>query len=181
MGSSSLVVGKTHARGDRFAEDQYANRNDRWLTPLPMIEALGDFDLDPCGAPGHPTAAEVWTPESIGDGLSMPWHGRVWLNPPYGRTMGDWMQRLVIHGAGTALIFARTETALFHEWVWPHADAILFLRGRVTFLDPEGEKAAADAGAPSVLIAYGDRDAAALAASGLDGYLVRLRESGAAS
>ena len=170
----SLAVGKTAARGDRFDADQFANRNDRWLTPLPLVRALGEFDLDPCGAPGHATAREVWTPETIGDGLSMPWLGRVWLNPPYGRTMIDWMRALALHGHGTALIFARTETALFHEWVWPHATAILFLRGRVTFLDPEGVAASANSGAPSVLIAYGKQDAAALATSGLDGHLVRL-------
>jgi len=171
----SLAVGKTAARGDRFDPDQFATRNDRWLTPLPMIEALGVFDLDPCGAPGHDTAVEVWTPESIGDGLSMPWRGRVWLNPPYGRTMADWMRALALHGEGTALIFARTETALFHDWVWPHATAILFLRGRVTFLDPEGVAASANSGAPSVLVAYGNRDAERLAISGLEGHLVWLR------
>lgn len=169
---TSFAVGSTVARGDRFDANQYANRNDRWLTPLPMLRALGEFDLDPCGAPGHPTAREVWTPEEVGDGLSLPWEGRVWLNPPYGRTMADWMRQMALHGRGTALIFARTETALFHEWVWPHATAILFLRGRVTFLDPEGVAASANSGAPSVLIAYGDRDADALRSSALPGALV---------
>lgn len=171
----SLAVGKTAASGNRFDSDMFAGRNDRWLTPLPLIEALGTFDLDPCGAPGHATAETVWTPEEVGDGLSVPWFGRVWLNPPYGRTMVDWMRQLALHGTGTALIFARTETALFHDWVWPHATAILFLRGRVTFLDGSGIAASANSGAPSVLIAYGDGDTDALAASGLEGHLVRLK------
>lgn len=175
---SSLTVGKTAARGERFDAEHFTKRNDRWLTPLPLIAALGEFDLDPCGAPGHSTAREVWTPEFVGDGLSMPWSGRVWLNPPYGRTTGDWMRALALHGRGTALIFARTETALFHEWVWPHATGILFLRGRVTFLDSEGVPASANSGAPSVLIAYGNEDADALASSGLDGHLVWLRNEG---
>lgn len=176
----SLSIGKTATAIDTLEPD-YTARNDRWLTPLPLIQALGTFDLDPCGAPGHATAAEVWTPEEVGDGLALPWHGRVWLNPPYGRTMADWIQRLSEHGSGTALIFARTETALFHELVWPHATAILFLRGRVTFLDPEGVAAAANSGAPSVLIAYGGRDAHALATSGLDGHLVNLKPGGSGS
>lgn len=179
MSGKSLIVGKTRATGDRFDADQFASRNDRWLTPLPLISALGQFDLDPCGAPGHPTATEVWTPEAVGDGLSMPWHGRVWLNPPYGRAMPEWMRGLAMHGRGTALVFARTETALFHEWVWPHATAILFLRGRVTFLDPDGIAAPANSGAPSVLIAYGDADAAALGDSGLAGHVVHLRGAAA--
>lgn len=173
--SLRLQVGKTATSIDTLEPD-YATRNDRWLTPLPLIRALGGFDLDPCGAPNHPTADEIWTPETHGDGLSLPWHGRVWLNPPYGRTMVDWMRRLAEHGEGTALVFARTETALFHEVVWPVATAILFLRGRVTFLDPEGVEASANSGAPSVLIAYGDRDRDALASCELPGYLVDLRE-----
>lgn len=168
----SLAVGRTSTKADPFEL-----RNDRWLTPLPVVRALGEFDLDPAGAPGHATASEVWTPEIHGDGLSMPWHGRVWLNPPYGRVMYDWMRALAEHGTGTALIFARTETTLFHELVWPLADAILFLRGRITFLDPEGTAAGANSGAPSVLIAYGKADADALERSGLAGHLVRLEKA----
>lgn len=170
----SLVVGKTSTKVDAFSDDVFATRNDRWLTPLPLINALGEFDLDPCGAPGHATAREVWTPEEVGDGLSMPWSGRVWLNPPYGRTMNDWMRALALHGNGTALIFARTETALFHEWVWPRATAILFLKGRVTFLDPSAVAASANSGAPSVLIAYGDVDAEILRTCGIPGAFVSL-------
>lgn len=169
----TLAVGKTSTKADPFDGGMHAARNDRWLTPLPLVRALGSFDLDPCGAPGHATASEVWTPEEVGDGLAMPWEGRVWLNPPYGRTMADWMRRLAEHDHGTALIFARTETALFHELVWPLATAILFLRGRVTFLDPDGVAASANSGAPSVLIAYGQHDADALASSGLDGHIVQ--------
>lgn len=146
--------------------------NDRWLTPLPLIRALGRFDLDPCGAPGHRTADEVWTPEEIGDGLSLPWSGRVWLNPPYGRIATAWVKRLFEHGDGIALLFARTDTGLFHDWVFPHADAIMFLHGRIRFLDAEGNYADRTSGAPSALIAYGERNASALAHSGLDGHLV---------
>ena len=80
------------------------------------------------------------------------------------------------HGHGTALIFARTETALFAETVWhaPTARAALFLTGRLTFLRPDGSRPRANAGAPSVLVAYGADDAARLAASGLPGALVAL-------
>lgn len=146
--------------------------SDRWLTPLWLIDALGAFDLDPCGAPGHATAAEVWTPEEVGDGLSLPWSGRVWMNPPYGNAMPAWLERMAEHGWGTTLIFARTETAAFQDFVWPYATAILFLRGRLTFLRPDFEEAEANAGAPSVLIAYGMDDAIALRDSGLAGRLV---------
>lgn len=153
---------------------------DRWLTPRWVLEALGTFDLDPCGAPDWPTATEVWTPEEVGDGLSMPWYGRVWLNPPYGGAMTAWLERMAEHQHGTALIFARTDTAAWHDLIFPYATALLFLRGRLSFLRPgraddnarlPGE---GNSGAPSVLVAYGNRDADVLASCGLAGRVVRL-------
>ena len=151
-------------------------REVRWLTPPHIPAALGKFDLDPCGAPGHALATHTYLLENGDDGLRDPWEGRVWLNPPYGKAQEPFMRRMVQHGHGTALIFARTETRQWHELVWPEASAILFLRGRLCFLDASGARAGANAGAPSVLIAYGDEDAAALAASGLPGHLVQLKE-----
>ena len=70
-------------------------------------------------------------------------------------------------------MFARTETRNFHELIFPYADAILFLRGRLAFHRPDGS-AAKNAQAPSVLIAYGEQEIHALEKSGLDGKLVRL-------
>lgn len=152
-------------------------RQTRWLTPKPLVDALGTFDLDPCGAPGHELARRTFLLERDEDGLVKKWKGRVWLNPPYGREAEPFLRRLVEHGRGTALIFARTETESFHRNVWDAAEAMLFLRGRVTFLDASGTPARANSGAPSVLVAYGERDAgalhAALAGGRLSGKLVR--------
>ena len=133
-------------------------RQTRWLTPKHIPEALGRFDLDPCGAPGHELASRTYLLEKDEDGLSLPWSGRVWLNPPYGREAEPFLRKLADHGRGTALIFARTETKMFHELVWERADAVLFLFGRVTFLDANGVPARANSGAPSCLVAYGMED-----------------------
>lgn len=139
-----------------------ATREVRWLTPKAIPEALGRFDLDPCGAPDWSLAERTYLLEDGQDGLVLPWEGRVWLNPPYGRQAEPFLERLAAHGRGTALVFARTETAMFHRLVWPKASAVMFLRGRVTFHRADGVKASANAGAPSVLVAYGHEDAAAL-------------------
>ena len=154
---------------------------DEWLTPREILEALGAFDLDPCAPAAErrpwPTAAAHYSAED--DGLSRHWSGRVWLNPPYGRWTGRWLQRLAQHGQGTALIFARTETADWHDYVWPLAQAVLFLRGRLHFHHVDGRRAAANAGAPSALIAYGQRDADLLRASGIGGKFIQLRPTAA--
>jgi hypothetical protein len=78
-------------------------------------------------------------------------------------------------GIGTALIFARTETDMFFRYVWEQATALLFLRGRIHFHHPDGVRAKANSGGPSVLIAYGETDAEKLAESGIVGQFVRLR------
>ena len=161
--------GRTSTKGDLFNEAHYSTRNDRWLTPLDIIAALGEFDLDPCAAPGHPTATTRWTPEEVGDGLSMPWFGRVWLNPPYGREQRPWMERLAHHGKGTALIPVATGTKLWQEVIFPHAAGIFWYRHRVTFLHPHAEKGGMVSPQASALVAFGGGDAAALQRSTLPG------------
>lgn len=109
-------------------------RETRWLTPPSIVQALGVFDLDPCGAPNHVLAKKTYLLENGQDGLELPWHGRVWCNPPYGKEAEPFLKKLASHGSGTALIFARTETRVFFEQVWGRASALLFMRGRVKFL-----------------------------------------------
>lgn len=164
-----------------------------WLTPLSVIKSLGEFDFDPCGFYGkrpHVTAKKMLVPPY--DGLTAKWEGRVWMNPPYGRDIWDWISRLEHHGNGMALLFARTDTKWFHD---AKPDAILFLKGRIKFLTPfkrftagknkgkleldaQGKPILLDepvestnAGHGSMLLAYGRQNVAALFNSHLEGTL----------
>lgn len=142
----------------------YRGNTVEWYTPPGIFTALGlTFDLDPCA----PAGGLPWIPAerfySIDqDGLSQPWDGRVWLNPPYGPRTADWMRRLAAHGDGVALVFARTETGWWHETVGC-SSAVCFIAGRLTFVDERRQPAAFNAGAPSALVAYGDECAQAIA------------------
>lgn len=141
-----------------------------WITPPWLTEALGHFDLDPCGSEVRPwDHADVTFTE---DGLARPWMGRVWVNPPYGPESEPWLAKLADHGRGTALVFARTETRWFVEQVWGRASAILFLHGRLHFHKPNGDRAKGNSGGPSCLVAYGFDDRVSLQGSGLRGSLV---------
>jgi len=124
-------------------------------------------------------ATRTYLLENGDDGLRDLWTGRVWLNPPYGKEAPPFMAKLAEYGRGTALLFARTETGMWHEHIWPKATAILFLRGRVSFLTPDGEKSGTS-GAPSALIAYGAYDAYRLEVSGIPGQFLRLDRKAAA-
>lgn len=160
-----------------------------WVTPPSIIAALGPFDLDPCAAVEQPwpTAARAFT--RLDNGLLQSWDGRVWLNPPYANgVIEKWLARLAEHDRGTALIFARTDTEAFHRQVFARASALLFMAGRVTFHIGEsfthpktgrryavGDTADGNAGAPTVLCAYGADDADVLAACSIAGQFVPLR------
>jgi hypothetical protein len=146
-----------------------------WLTPPQIIKALGEFDLDPCAPVTRPwdMAKKHYTIKD--DGLLLPWEGRVWCNPPYGDEAKYWLAKCAKYGNCIALTFARTETRMFFESVWPKAHAMLFFQGRLKFHRVTGEPGDS-AGAPSVLIAYDQANAEVLAKSGLPGKLINLND-----
>jgi hypothetical protein len=148
-----------------------------WITPKWVVDALGPFDLDPCGADPRPwdCARVTWTK----DGLTREWPAgsRVYLNPPFNRyQVGDWIQRLAGHGRGVALLHARTEADWF-EPIWRSASGILFLADRIYFHYPDGRRAGANSGAPAVLVSFGNYDLEQLRAAGIAGRLVTQWES----
>lgn len=117
---------------------------DTWLTPPWLLAKLGEFDLDPC-------------PPNGDNGLNIEWKGRVWLNPPYSKNE-IFMKKMSQHKIGIALVFARTETKWFQNYVFPFAYSILFFNKRLKFYKEDGTEAKGNAGAPSVLIAYTKED-----------------------
>ena len=122
---------------------------DIWLTPLDLIRPLGVFDLDPCGESFHKTAKTIYTE----GGLNKDWFGRVWLNPPYSE-VEKWLDRLVEHGSGIALVFARMDVKWAHK-ILPQATSVFFPKGRLYFLTKE-LKIKGNAGAPSMFISFGE-------------------------
>ena len=139
------------------AHTRRSTTTDDWITPRWLIERLGTFDLDPCASKTQPWPCASRSFNVDDNGLLKPWSGSVWMNPPYGRRASEWMARLANHGDGVALVFARTDTRMFFDHVWPKAAALLFIRGRLTFNRPDGSTPPKghNSGGPSVLIAYG--------------------------
>lgn len=141
----------------------HQGQTDTWLTPLSIIQSLGDFDLDPCGFQGHATAKRLICLPS--DGLEEKWEGRIWLNPPYGKQTGTWLQKLEEHGNGIALVFARTETSWFQRL---RPDLVFLIKGRIKFLKPDFTEST-NAGHGSMLLAWGRKNAGAILSSDLHG------------
>ena len=140
-----------------------------WYTPPYIFEALGlRFDMDVC-SPGRDIVP--WVPADVvltkaEDGLVMPWHGTVWMNPPYGGETPKWIRKLSEHGDGIALVFSRTDTNWFHDFA-AIADAICFIKGRVYFVSGKTGVPAGRSACGSMLLAFGGKATAALEASGL--------------
>jgi len=151
----------------------HSSENEHWATPPEIAEAahaiLGGIDLDPCHNQQSILEA-LHTRTKVQDGLAVPWSSpefarapgrrvRVYVNPPYGRHLGDWFAHAVEaaqEGAEVLLLVpARTDVDWWHRWV-AHADAVCFWQGRITFLG-----APAPAPFPSALIFYGQERLAA--------------------
>jgi hypothetical protein len=123
-------------------------KNDVWLTPLEIIRALGEFDLDPCGEKYHPTAKTIFTEK----GLEQDWFGRIWLNPPYSE-VGKWLDKLKSN-IGIALVFARLDTK-WAQSILPVVTKIFIPKGRIAFLKGDSTLKQ-NAGAPSMLLSFNE-------------------------
>jgi hypothetical protein len=142
------------------------------ITPRRFIDVLGPFDLDPAAADPRPWECAAVNYTEADNGLALPWHGRVWLNPPFDQyIVGEFMIRLARHGRGTALLHARTEAAWF-EPIWESASGVLFLADRIKFCRPDGVERPYNSGAPPVLVAFGEYDLERIRRSGIAGALV---------
>jgi hypothetical protein len=156
-------------KGMSHIERPYEGGTNDWWTPPELVDALGVFALDPCAGVGQkPLARNVYTLPQ--DGLLLPWHGRVFCNPPYGPHVGKRAEQVAEHHNGILLIFARVETKAWRI-IWQTADAILFPFRRITFHRPDGS-AASSGTAPSAFCAYGLDNVEALRHSGIEGALV---------
>jgi hypothetical protein len=115
--------------------------SDEWYTPKYIFDALGcKFDLDvaaPEQGPLHVPAAEWY----FRDSLSLPWSGFVWMNPPFGGRNGivPWLAKFFAHGNGIALVPDRTSAPWFQSAA-DIASAMLFLKGKVRFIRPDGSE-----------------------------------------
>lgn len=114
----------------------YSSKTDLWATPIDFFRKLDaefSFTLDSCASPENAKCEMYYTKEH--DGLSLPWFGVVWCNPPYGREIGKWVQKAwesAVHGATVVMLVpARVDTAWWHDFC--ALGEVRFVRGRLKF------------------------------------------------
>lgn len=102
----------------------FSSQTDSWSTPpdffAKVVAEFGPFDLDPCATAENAKAPKYYTREQ--DGLTQPWYGKMWVNPPYGRGKrgaGPWVARAALEAGKDTLemtkkrIVRRLELAMF--------------------------------------------------------------------
>ena len=140
-----------------FWEAAFSSATDEWATPLAFFRALDaefGFTLDPCSTHENAKCARHFTRDD--DGLAQPWEGVVFMNPPYGEVIGDWMRKAWEESQGGAtvvcLVPARTDTAWWHDYAM--RGEVRFLRGRLKFGNAENS-----APFPSALVIFAASEA----------------------
>ena len=145
-------MSKSGFRSDLF----FSSERDDWETPPEIFEPLNEefqFTLDPCCYPYTAKCKKFFTKED--DGLSKDWSGeRVFMNPPYGRRIGKWIEKAFEESQKGALVVclipSRTDTNYWHDFCMK-AKEIRFLRGRVKFIQGKEQKQAAPFGSAVVI------------------------------
>jgi ParB family chromosome partitioning protein len=143
----------------------HQSRSHEWYTPPEYCDAVHQvmdaIDLDPasCEAANRYVRAATYFTKTE-DGLTQPWHGRGYLNPPYGftgsfRQDGTWNPK---GGQSNAEVWTQK---LLHEWQQGHLEQaillvnavpgakwflplfdfpICFTDHRIRFIDPTGRR-----------------------------------------
>lgn len=114
----------------------FSSATDLWATPQDTFDALNEefqFNTDVCANADNAKCKHFYTVED--DGLSQPWIGSCWMNPPYGRTIKAWMRKAHEESQKGAtvvcLVPARTDTAWWHDYAVK--GEVRFIRGRLKF------------------------------------------------
>ena len=117
----------------------FSSKTDLWETPIDFFREWDEkfhFDLDVCANADNAKCATFFSPEQ--DGLKQNWGGGgyiCWMNPPYGRKIGDWVRKAYeesMRGATVVcLLPARTDTKWWHDYCM--RGEITFIRGRLKF------------------------------------------------
>ena len=117
----------------------FSSETDMWATPndfYDRLNAVFRFETDVCAIASNAKCERFFTPEM--DGLAQEWSGTCWMNPPYGRGIGAWIQKAYEsakqNGATVVcLLPARVDTRWWHDYC--AKGEVYFVKGRLKFGD----------------------------------------------
>lgn len=126
-----------------ITKGMYTSNSEEWGTPQGLFDRLNEefnFTIDICASKENAKCPKYYTKEE--DALKKEWGGVIWMNPPYGRQIENWVKKAketARQGKATVvcLLPARTDTAWWHDYAMK-ANEIRLIRGRLKFGDGKG-------------------------------------------
>jgi site-specific DNA-methyltransferase (adenine-specific) len=141
-------------------EQLYSSSSNEWGTPDYIFNALDDefnFELDAAASEDLAKCEPYFTKSD--NALLKDWSAvanTVWLNPPYGRGIGKWIEKAYKEAQKgctvVVLTFVRSDTRWWHDWALK-AEEIRMIKGRVAFTNSSGVSSNA-APAPSCVLIF---------------------------
>jgi phage N-6-adenine-methyltransferase len=130
----------------------FSSDTEKWDTPDDLIADLAtvfNWSTDVCAERAN-VCDHFYNEET--NGLTQMWTGLCWMNPPYGREIGGWMEKARVSKLATTvcLIPARTDTRWWHENVL-YANNVVFIKGRLKFGNAKNS-----APFPSAFVVFGE-------------------------
>lgn len=125
----------------------FSSNTGEWGTPPELYEVLNkefNFTLDPCTTIDNPLGTDWYYTKEM-DGLKQNWSGNVYINPPYGSTVTEWLEKGIQQLTNCYVIVyllpARTDTRWFHKYIYNDEShdwqdwvkQVRFLKGRLKF------------------------------------------------
>jgi len=117
----------------------FSSQASEWSTPRGFFDELDTefhFTLDACATEDNALVSKYFDSRLLWSALTFDWTGVVWMNPPYGPRMAEWMEkayRSSLCGATVVcLVPSRTDTRWWHDYAMK-ATEIRFIKGRLKF------------------------------------------------
>jgi len=164
-----------------FSTGENERGTPQWL--FDDLNRFFDFTIDAAASDSLHVLDRYWTTED--DGLTMPWEGEfAYINPPYeSRKQNKWVEKaaqefIKNRVQSIMLIPSRTDTRRWHEFIFPVAERVYFIEGRLKFVLPDG-KFDSNSTFPSALVFFVNSWASAEALVGFEletkipGYMIR--------
>lgn len=139
--------------------EQPENPRRQWSTPQILVEdielRLGvKFELDVAASEKNAKAPEYY--DVSANGLTQPWTGNVWCQPPYDE-IKQWVWRALDlegqYNMAAALLASRTDQAWFHDCL-KYAQAVFFFDRRIPFVAPDATIKMSSNREPSILAVF---------------------------
>jgi len=120
------------------ADLMFSSKTDMWATPQDVFDKLNEefnFNTDVCASSTNAKCSHYYTEQD--NGLLQDWKGTCFMNPPYGRTIGEWVSKAYKESTKGATIVcllpSRTDTRWWHDNIIDNDAEVRFIKGRLKF------------------------------------------------